>query len=47
MDKFVIKLSSTPSTSAKRSNNENKDQPAEKLMKSEEKGKDFQANEPI
>ena len=39
--------SSTASTSAEGSNIENKDQPASKKIKmSEEKGEDFQANEP-
>ena len=47
MDKFVIRLALTASTSAERSNNETKDQPAKKLKRSEEEGEDFQANEPI
>ena len=41
-----LKLSSTPSTSAKRSSDENKDEPAKKSKISEEKVEDFQENEP-
>ena len=44
MDKFVIKLSNNPSTSAEGPKNEN--QPAKKLKRSEGKSEDFQANEP-
>ena len=48
MDKFVIKLpTKTPTTSVEESKNENKDQPVSKKFKiSEEKGEDFQVNEP-